>query len=81
MGYLGPIRDMSSIECLFQELAMCISGSEIGVLVIISKFYNSEDEEYPGKALYRGFSVCRDTCDSIYVLGICKARDSQSPLP
>ena len=57
MGYLGPIRDMSSIECLFQELAMCILESEMCVLVTISKFYNSEDKECPGKALYRGFSV------------------------
>lgn len=56
-------------------------GSEMCALVTIGSFCHfEEDKECPGKALYCCLRICRNTCDSIYILGICEERDSQSPL-
>lgn len=60
---------------------MCGLGSEMCALVIIDSFCHFEEaKECPGKALYCRLRICRNTCDSTYILGICEERDSQSPL-
>lgn len=55
---------------------MCILESEMCALDAISNFCNSEEaKECPGKVLCCGFSLWRDTCDLIYTLCVCEARD------